>query len=69
GFLSRVIYTLVKVPRHGELASVQSAVYESLFVPLFTDPRDASLLFAVVYVAVFYLILRLMHKRGIIVKI
>jgi predicted acyltransferase len=69
GFLSRFIYTLVKIPRGGSLVSVQSATYDMLFAPLFSDPRDASLLFALVYVAVFYLVLRLMHRRGIIVKV
>jgi predicted acyltransferase len=69
GFLSRFIYTLVRVPRNGALVSVQSALYDTFFAPWFSDPRDASLLFALVYVAVFYLILRLMHKRGIIVKV
>jgi predicted acyltransferase len=69
GFFSRFIYTLVRVPRNGALVSVQSALYDTLFAPWFSDPRDASLLFALVYVAVFYLILRLMHKRGIIVKV
>lgn len=69
GFLSRFIYTLVKVPRGGALVSVQSAMYDSLLAPLFSDPRDASLLFALIYVAVFYAGLHLMHRRGIIVKV
>jgi predicted acyltransferase len=69
GVLSRFLYTLVKVPRNGTLVSVQSAWFDSLFAPLFSDPRDASLLFALVYVAVFYAVLRLMHHRGIIVKV
>jgi predicted acyltransferase len=69
GVLSRFLYTLVKVPRNGTLVSVQSAWFDSLFAPLFSDPRDASLLFALVYVAVFYAGLRLMHHRGIIVKV
>ena len=69
GFFSRFIYTLVKVPRNGALVSVQSAFYESVLAPLFSDPRDASLLFAVIYVAVFYAVLHLMHRRGIIVKV
>src|SRR6185437_15244975 len=63
GFFSRFIYTLVRVPRGGALVSVQSAVYESVFVPLFSDARDSSLFFAVVYVALFYAILQLMHRR------
>jgi predicted acyltransferase len=69
GFFSRFIYTLVKVPRNGALVSVQSAFYDSMLAPLFADPRDASLLFAVIYVAVFYAVLHLMHRRGIIVKV
>jgi predicted acyltransferase len=69
GFLSRFIYTLVKVPRDGALVPVQGAFYDSVLAPRFADPRDASLLFALLYVSVFYAVLRLMHKRGIIVKI
>jgi predicted acyltransferase len=69
GFLSRFLYTLVKVPRGGSLVSVQSAFYDSLLAPLFADPRDASLLFALIYVLVFFGVLSLMHRRGIIVKV
>ena len=69
GFLSRVIYTLVKVPRSGLLVSVQSATYDAMLAPLVSDPRDASLLFALIYVAIFYAGLHLMHRRGIIVKV
>jgi predicted acyltransferase len=69
GFLSRFIYTLVKVPKNGSLVPVQAAFYNSLLAPLFADPRDASLLFALIYVAVFYAVLKLMHRRGIIIKV
>ncbi len=69
GVLSRFIYTLVKVPRSGALVSVQSAFYASALAPLFSDPRDASLLFALIYVAIVYAGLALMHRRGIIVKV
>ncbi|MBA2684515.1 MAG: DUF1624 domain-containing protein [Gemmatimonadaceae bacterium] len=69
GVLSRFIYTLVKVPRNGVLVSIQSAFYESALAPLFSDSRDSSLLFAILYVAVFYAGLHLMHRRGIIVKV
>jgi predicted acyltransferase len=44
-------------------------MYDSLLVPLFSDPRDASLMFAIIYVAIFYAGLHLMHRRGIIVKV
>jgi predicted acyltransferase len=69
GFLSRFLYTLLKVPRNGTLIPVQAAFYDSLIAPYFTDPRDASLLFAIIYVAIFYAVLQLMHRRGIIVKV
>jgi predicted acyltransferase len=69
GFFSRFIYTLVKVPRSGAMVSVQSAFFDSALAPLFADPRDASLLFAFIYVAVFFAGLHLMHRRGIIVKV
>ena len=69
GVLSRFIYTLVKVPRNGALVPVEGAFYDAVLAPLFSDPRDASLLFAIVYVLVFYAALHLMHRRGIIVKV
>jgi predicted acyltransferase len=69
GVLSRFLYTLVKVPRGGALVSLQSAFYDSVLAPWFADPRDASLSFALLYLVVFYAVLHLMHRRGIIVKV
>lgn len=68
GLLSRLIYTLVKVPHHGDTVSVQSAIYHSLFAS-WLAPRNASLLFAICYVLIFFVLLRELYKREIVIKV
>ncbi len=68
GFLSRLIYTLVKVPYNGDTVSVQSAFYRTVYASWLT-PRNASLLFAITYVLLFFWIMREMYKRDIVIKV
>ena len=68
GFLSRLIYTLVRVPYHGDTVSVQSAIYHSAFAS-WLPPRDASLLFAICYVLLFLWILWELYRRDIVIKV
>jgi predicted acyltransferase len=68
GFLSRLIYTLVKVPYGGDTVSVQSAIYRSAYASWLT-PRNASLLFALTYVLVFFWIMRELYRRDIVIKV
>jgi predicted acyltransferase len=69
GFFSRFIYTLIKVPRSGKLVPLETAIFEGAFAPLFTDPRDASLLFAIAYVVLFFGLLTYLYRRNIILKV
>lgn len=68
GFLSRLIYSLVKVPADGKLVSVQSAFYHTVYAS-WLSPRNASLLFAITYVLVFFVIMRELYKRDIVIKV
>ncbi|RYU79127.1 acyltransferase family protein [Hymenobacter persicinus] len=59
-----------KVPFRGQAAvSVKQVLYESLFVPLFTDPRNASLAGALTCVLIWLGVLWVMYNRRIIIKV
>ena len=68
GVLSRLIYTLVKVPSAEGMTSLQHAVYEHWYAS-WLPPRDASLLFALCYVLIFLWLLSLLYKRNILIKV
>ena len=68
GFFSRLIYTLVKVPYNGDTVSAQSAIYHTAF-DSWLAPRNASLLFAICYVLLFFLLLRELYRRDIVIKV
>jgi predicted acyltransferase len=68
GLLSRLIYTLVKVPSNGDTVSVQSAFYHTVYAS-WLSPRNASLLFALTYVLLFFWIMRELYKRDIVIKV
>ena len=68
GLLSRLIYTLIKVPYGGETVSVQAAFYRSFYASWLT-PRNASLLFALTYVLLFFVIMRELYRRDIVIKV
>ena len=68
GVIGRLLYTLIRVPTEKGSIPLQGWLFEHLYAP-WLEPRDASLLFALTWVAVFYAILAGMHKKGIIVKL
>ena len=43
-------------------------VFETVFLPL-ASPVNASLLFALAWVAAWWLVLEVMHRRGLIIKV
>lgn len=68
GIMARTIYTLWKVEYEGQVVSVQSAVYQSLFAS-WLSPRNASLAFALTFVLLWYGILSILWRRKIILKV
>jgi predicted acyltransferase len=66
--LSAKTLILVKVPNEaGRLASLYSEIYHRWFEPL-AAPKNASLLFALTYLAALYLVLWVMYRRRIFLK-
>ena len=59
---------LIRVPWEGDRISLQQAVYRMVFAP-WLEPRTASLAYAVGFVVLWYGILRLLEKRGVVFKV
>jgi predicted acyltransferase len=65
---ARLIYSLIKVPLHGKSVSLQAAIYETGFAS-WLAPKDASLLFAVCVVLVWFGILAILYRKRLFFKV
>jgi predicted acyltransferase len=68
GMMARLIYSLWKVDVDGKPTSVQAVVYQNIFAS-WLEPRDASLAFALGFVAFWFVILWALWRRNIIFKV
>jgi predicted acyltransferase len=59
---------LIRVPWEGESVSLQQAIHRTVFAP-WLEPRNASLAYAVAFVLLWYGILRVLEKRGVVFKV
>ena len=68
GVMARCIYSIFKVTYAGERIPLQQGIYRTLFAS-WLSPVNASLAFAITFVAFWYGVLLLLHRRGIILKV
>ena len=68
GLMARLIYSIINVSYHGHDVSLQSAIYEALYAS-WLSPLNASLLFAVSFVLVWFGILAMLYRRNIVLKV
>jgi predicted acyltransferase len=68
GVLARLIYSIIKVNYHGERIALQAAIYRSMFAS-WLSPMNASLAFALAFVAFWFAVLAFLHRRNIILKV
>jgi predicted acyltransferase len=66
--MARCIYSIFKVTYAGERISLQQGIYRTLFAS-WLSPENASLAFALAFVAFWYGVLLLLHRRGIVLKV
>jgi len=59
---------LIHVSMGGESVSLQQAIYRSVFAS-WLSPRNASLAFAIAFVVLWYGILRVLERRGVVLKV
>lgn len=68
GLMARLLGGMITWPTESGRTSLQQYVYEGAFHS-WLEPRNASLLYALAFVAFWYLVLLVLHKRGIVVKV
>jgi predicted acyltransferase len=68
GILARLIYSIFSMEYGGRRMSLQGAIYESMFAS-WLSPLNASLAFALCFVAFWFGILYVLYRRRIFVKL
>ena len=68
GMMARLMASIIKVPRNGEMISLQRAIYEPAFAS-WLSPMNASLLYAVCFVVFWLAILWALHRKGVFLKV
>ena len=68
GVMARCIYTVFTASYHGRRVPVQSIIFQSAFAS-WLPPRDASLLFALVFVLLWLGILSVLHRKQWFLKL
>jgi predicted acyltransferase len=66
--MARCIYSIFKVTYDGRRIPLQEGIYRTLFAS-WLSPINASLAFAIAFVLLWYGILSVLHRRGIILKV
>jgi predicted acyltransferase len=67
-FMARMIYSVLSVSYHGQVMSLEEAIFRAAFLP-WASPVNASLAFAVAFVLLWYGILVVLDRRHIILKV
>ncbi|HEX5054846.1 MAG TPA: heparan-alpha-glucosaminide N-acetyltransferase domain-containing protein [Planctomycetota bacterium] len=68
GLLGRIVGSLIHVPAAGQSVSLQQWFFRTVLLPI-GDPRFASLAFALLWVAGWYVVLAALFRRGIVWKV
>jgi predicted acyltransferase len=68
GLMARLMYSVLTVRYQGKTISLEDAIFRTAFLP-WASPVNASLAFAVSFVALWFGILLLLHRRNIILKV
>jgi predicted acyltransferase len=68
GMMARLMASIIKVERNGETVSLQRAIYDSGFAS-WLAPMNASLLYALCFVAFWFAILWVLYRKGVFLKV
>ena len=66
--MARLIYSVIKVDSNGAPIALQAWIYKTFFAS-WLAPMNASLAFALAFVAFWYVVLALLHRRNIVLKV
>ena len=68
GIMARMIYSILKVDYQGQSVSLQAFIYRTGFAS-WLEPRNASLAFALAFVAFWYVVLLMLYRRNILLRV
>jgi len=68
GLMARIIGSLVKLPYHGKPTPLQAISYQMLFAG-WLPPRLGSLLWALLFVALWLFLAGVLYRRNVIIKV
>jgi predicted acyltransferase len=68
GMMARLMASIITVERGGQSVSLQRAIYDSAFAS-WLSPMSASLLYAVCFVLLWFLILAALYKKRVFLKV
>jgi predicted acyltransferase len=68
GMMARLVASILKVERDGQTVSLQKAIYDSAFAS-WLAPMNASLLYALCFVLLWFVILAALYKKGVFLKV
>ena len=68
GMMARLMGSIIKVERDGQSVSLQRAIYESAFAS-WLSPMNASLLFALCFVLLWFAVLGLLYEKKVFLKV
>jgi predicted acyltransferase len=67
--VSRVMVLIAWADEEGKRVALRGFLYNTLYTPLFKDPKNASLAWAISYVLVFLLIALALYRKRIFIKV
>ena len=68
GIMARLIYSILKVEYQGQTVALQAFIYRTGFAS-WLEPRNASLAFALAFVAFWYVVLLMLYRRNILLRV
>jgi predicted acyltransferase len=63
------ILGLITVPRGGDVVALKTAIFDGVFRPLFAQPVNASLAFAIAFVLLWLGVMFLLYRKRIFIKV
>jgi predicted acyltransferase len=68
GIMARMIYSILKVDYEGQRIALQAFVYKTMYAS-WLSPQNASLAFALTFVAFWYVVLLMLYRRNILLRV
>ena len=68
GIMARLIYSILQVDYDGQRIALQAFIYKTMYASWLT-PHNASLAFALTFVAFWYVVLLILYRRNVLLRV